>query len=237
MQYSLRSLLISFAVAGTGAAVFCSDYVGPYSDPPPAAVVCVVVMLFGATLLGLTFARKKSGILRAGWCLAPPALATLALVPTTQWLCRALLAANGTAAAGACKSFAEAEEIYHRADWNKDGVLEYAPTLKELSARKLIEQGVADAEWPSSKPFHGYFFKVLTKQKRPIERSFLDDKNRLTRGYAIVAWPARYEWTGHDLFMISNSGIIWQLDYGPDNSRGDKMTEFDPPRLDGWGCE
>ncbi|MGD0093143.1 MAG: DUF2950 family protein [Planctomycetota bacterium] len=39
------------------------------------------------------------------------------------------LAANEKAAVEACKAYAEAQEIYHRTDFNRDGVLEYAQTL------------------------------------------------------------------------------------------------------------
>jgi hypothetical protein len=38
----------------------------------------------------------------------------------------ARMAANESAAIAACKTFAEAEEIYRRTDYNNDGVLEYA---------------------------------------------------------------------------------------------------------------
>src|SRR4029078_11764887 len=44
-------------------------------------------------------------------------------------LLRSRMAANETAAAAACKAFAEAEEIYHRTDLKKNGVLEYATKL------------------------------------------------------------------------------------------------------------
>ena len=45
-------------------------------------------------------------------------------------LLRSRMAANETAAAASCKAFAEAEEIYHRTDYNQDGVLEYATALR-----------------------------------------------------------------------------------------------------------
>ena len=40
-------------------------------------------------------------------------------------LLRSRMAANETAALAACKAFAEAEEIYHRTDYTKSGVLQY----------------------------------------------------------------------------------------------------------------
>lgn len=41
----------------------------------------------------------------------------------------AVIAANEKAAAAACIAYAEAQEIYHRTDYNRNGVLEYAQTL------------------------------------------------------------------------------------------------------------
>jgi len=41
----------------------------------------------------------------------------------------AVIAANENAAAASCKAYAQAQEIYHRTDYNRDGVLEYAQTL------------------------------------------------------------------------------------------------------------
>jgi hypothetical protein len=41
----------------------------------------------------------------------------------------AVIAANEAAAAAACIAYAEAQEIYHRTDYNMDGFLEYAQTL------------------------------------------------------------------------------------------------------------
>ena len=49
-------------------------------------------------------------------------------------LLRSRMAANSTAAAAACKAFAEAEEIYHRTDYDKDGVLEYCAMRASTSS-------------------------------------------------------------------------------------------------------
>ena len=244
MQYSLRNILVAMAVAGTGAAVFCSRFVGTYTELPSETIFFVVPVLFGATLMGLIAGRKRTGIARAGWWVMPPILAAIALVPVLKSYLRASVSANGTRAALACKEFAEAEEAYHLTDWDHDGVLEYAPTLKELRAKLAaagskinIQQGLADAEWPSITPFHGYYFKIFKSQKTPIARSFLDKSGRLTVGYALGAWPAQYGWSGGDQFMISNSGTIYQVDYGKDiEHRLDRVNEFSPDAPH-WTCD
>src|SRR3954468_14832554 len=72
-------------------------------------------------------------------------------------LLRSRMAANATAAAASCKAFAEAEEIYHRTDYDGDGVLEYAvkmsgPTSLLTNASveiALIDRAFANAEGSS----------------------------------------------------------------------------------------
>jgi hypothetical protein len=234
MQYSLRSLLVAFAVAGTGAAVFCACFAGPYAEPSAAAVGCVVAVLFCTTLISSVLGLKYK--IRKGLWLVPPLLGIVALVPLAKWQLRQTMYANVMSAERACLQFAEAEEEYHKIDWNQDGVLEYTPSLKELCEKfgtakssVVIEQGIADAEWPSTKPFHGYFFKVFKSQRYPVSRSYLDENGRMTQGYALIAWPARYEWTGVHQMMISNSGTLYNAYLGdPEVQHGEKMTEFAP---------
>jgi hypothetical protein len=97
------------------------------------------------------------------------------------------MAANETAAIAACKAFAEAEEIYHRTDYNHDGVLEYAQFLHGTSSLLenvagsgdlgLLDGNFAKAEgysalgWqggggasPLPTPKDGYLFAVVYQQ-------------------------------------------------------------------------
>src|SRR3982751_4069066 len=69
-------------------------------------------------------------------------------------LLRSRMAANATSAAASCKAFAEAEEIYHRTDYDGDGVLEYASTMTGANSLctqvpteiALIDRAFAGAE-------------------------------------------------------------------------------------------
>src|ERR1700748_1868408 len=88
-------------------------------------------------------------------------------------LLRSRMAANETAAAAACKAFAEAEEIYHRTDYTKTGVLQYSQNLTGVNSLvgtsgdlALIDKTFATAEGPatSATPKAGYTFTVITTQ-------------------------------------------------------------------------
>ena len=153
------------------------------------------------------------------------------------------MAANETAAAASCKAFAEAEEIYHRTDYQQSGVLQYSQHLKgdnsllETKAGNgelaLVDKTFANAEGNpgEAKPKAGYCFKVLTKQGASAtggKRDYVMN-GHMTLGYALLAYPAEYDKTGRDCFMINNNGTIFQKDMGADTAAMvEKMTEFDP---------
>ena len=154
-------------------------------------------------------------------------------------LLRSRMAANQTAAAAACKAFAEAEEIYHRTDYNHDGVLEYAQTLSGNNGLLsntagstdlgLIDRNFGAAEG-SGTPKQGYNFKVLTTQGANATggaRTYLPDGTHMTTGYALDAIPSAYDSTGRDTYIINNNGTIFQNDQGSTTAH---LTTFDPAK-------
>ena len=51
----------------------------------------------------------------------------------------------------------------------------------------------------------------------------------MTGGFAIVAWPARFESSGIMTFIVGPDGEVYQKDLGPDTSPvATAMTMFDP---------
>ena len=150
-------------------------------------------------------------------------------------LLRSRMAANETAAAAACKAFAEAEEIYHRTDYTKSGVLQYSKALSGANSLlgtsgelALIDKTFASAEGVAgtATPKAGYCFTVLTSQGSNATggaRSYMVGTN-MTLGYAVNAYPGAWDSTGRDQFMINNNGTIFQKDL----SNSTAMTNFDP---------
>lgn len=155
-------------------------------------------------------------------------------------LLRSRMAANQTAAAAACKAFAEAEEIYHRTDYDSDGVLEYATMLSGTNSLlekiagsgdlALVDRSFATAEGDPNVavPKAGYVFRVLTEQGTAAtggSRSYMTGTN-MTLGYAVSAVPGAYDGTGRDCFMINNNGTIFQADRG--SVQTSHVTYFNP---------
>ena len=80
-------------------------------------------------------------------------------------------------------------------------------------------------------PFHGYYFKLLTKQGASAKGGTRDYmvNGKLKRGFALIAWPAEYRNSGVMTFMVNESGIVYQKDLGPDTAKtAAAITEYDP---------
>lgn len=54
------------------------------------------------------------------------------------------IAANESHAVAACRTFAEAEDIYRRTDWDSDGILEYSQTIRGNNSLYEKNDGQAD---------------------------------------------------------------------------------------------
>jgi hypothetical protein len=80
-------------------------------------------------------------------------------------------------------------------------------------------------------PYEGYFFHILTAQGPNGDggaKSYLRS-GRMTGGFALVAWPARFESSGIMTFIVGPDGDVYQKDLGPDTARiAAAMTTFDP---------
>jgi hypothetical protein len=80
-------------------------------------------------------------------------------------------------------------------------------------------------------PYHGYLYKILTGQGPHAEGGAVDyrDGGKLTRGFALVAYPASYRKSGVMTFLVNEGGVLFQKDLGPKTGEvASKLTRFDP---------
>lgn len=93
----------------------------------------------------------------------------------------------------------------------------------------------AAAGVPSSRPFFGYYFRLLTAQGSAAPggaRSYLHD-GRLTRGFAFLAYPAEYRNSGVMTFVVGANDVVYQQDLGPNTEAlAHSIAAFDPAT--GW---
>jgi hypothetical protein len=84
-------------------------------------------------------------------------------------------------------------------------------------------------------PFHGYYFRMLTGQsdKAPGGAKDYIVDGKMVKGYAFVAYPAKYGDSGIMTFITNQDGLLLQRDLGPDTSKiATAMTKYDPDN--GW---
>ena len=100
--------------------------------------------------------------------------------------------------------------------------------LGELVA-EASQQGYRVAEGRA--PFHGYYFKILTRQGPDAAGGAVDYvvKGRMIGGFALVAYPAEYRNSGVMTFIVNHNGTVFQKDLGPHTAElAERMTAFDP---------
>lgn len=158
---------------------------------------------------------------------------------------RTKMTANEIAAVACCKTYAEAQSIYRRTDFDGDGILEYAQNMGGNNSLLETSAGAADlafitkdlataeGEPATTVPKTGYVFKILTSQGASAEggtRSYLTANasggNSMTGGFGISAIPSSYDGTGRNSFILSQSGTIFQKDRG--SSIATHETTFNP---------
>jgi hypothetical protein len=83
------------------------------------------------------------------------------------------------------------------------------------------------------RPFHGYFYRILTKQGPAAKggaKDYLVD-GQLTRGFAFVAYPAEYRNSGVMTFIVNQDNVVYEKDLGQDTKKiASEMTEYNPDK-------
>jgi hypothetical protein len=150
---------------------------------------------------------------------------------------------NELSAMQAALAYYDAQKEYALVDRNGDGILEYAQRLISSPGKKdglywdaqdVKEESPLGPVFGNDKPgtdYHGYYFKILKGQGKNAPGGAFDYriKGRMTAGFALVAWPVRYDETGVMTFIVSYEGQIYEKNLGPGTDAAvRKMTLFDP---------
>ncbi|MCW2271572.1 hypothetical protein D3C77_15190 [compost metagenome] len=150
---------------------------------------------------------------------------------------------NELATIQAVRAYHDAQMDYAEIDRNDDGVLEYAQ--KFISSDGQFdglywpeEEGVEESplgplfgDAAIGDDWHGYHYRILTAQGPSAPGGAYDYKigERMTRGFAVIAWPTKYGETGVMSFMISHDGEVFQKDLGRDSTKKAAVIKrFDP---------
>ncbi len=157
-------------------------------------------------------------------------------------------------AIGVCRAYVEAQRQYFSQVRDESGVRKYAQKFKSTPGRKdglywkttgqeeasPLGALVAEAHTEgyghtkpgdTSKPFHGYFFKILTRQGRAAPGGKLNyiNNGNMTDGFALVAYPENWEKSGVMTFMVGQDGKVYQSNLGEKTARlAAGMTRYNP---------
>jgi len=96
-----------------------------------------------------------------------------------------------------------------------------------------VAAAIANGYTSRSEPYHGYFFKILKGQGPAAPLGQLDYviKGVMIGGFALVATPAQYRNTGVKSFIVSQDGVVYEKDLGPQSLEFFKsMERFNPDR-------
>jgi Protein of unknown function (DUF2950) len=148
-----------------------------------------------------------------------------------------------------CRGFVEAQREYAQTVHDNSGVNQYAQKIISTPGKQdglawrnadgswggPIGEGVANAleegYVDKTKPFHGYYFKVLKGQGPNATLGKLDYVvgGAMIGGFALVAVPAEYLVTGVKTFLVSYDGVVYQKDLGPNSLNIVKSMELYNP--------
>ena len=163
---------------------------------------------------------------------------------------------NELSAIKVLQAVVDAQLEYASVDRNGDGVLTYArkfvsspgkhdglywpvdPGQPPSPAGELLAQASSEGYQPRDRakgeqpaPYHGYYYRPLTRQGKHAAGGALDYVvgGRAIGGFAVVAYPARYGNSGIMTFIVNHDGKIYQSDLGPTTqAKALKMKEYDP---------
>ncbi len=154
-----------------------------------------------------------------------------------------------------CLAIVDAQREYMAVDRNGDGVLEYAQKVISDPGQKnglywetradeppsplgplvadAVEEGYGSPKTESGerRPYHGYYFKLLTSQGPNApggERDYMVN-GKMTEGFAVVAWPADYGNSGVMTFLVNHHGVLYERNFGRRTETiAGSVPSFDP---------
>ena len=89
-------------------------------------------------------------------------------------------------------------------------------------------------------PFHGYYFKILTRQGPMAAGGEVDYvvRGKMIGGFALVAYPAEYGNSGVMTFVVNYAGTVFQKDLGERTAKTRRAHDVIQSRsnLEEGGC-
>src|SRR5262244_137952 len=153
-----------------------------------------------------------------------------------------------------CLAYVDAQREYYVRNPLNAALLQYAPKfISTKGKRDGLYWETAANEPPSplgplvaqarregykrtagkSVPYHGYYYKMLTRQGPDAPGGAYDYvvRGKMIGGFALVAYPAQYGSSGIMTFIVNHDGVVYEKDLGPNTaSTAQSMTKFNPDK-------
>ena len=159
------------------------------------------------------------------------------------------IGANELDAITVCRGYVDAQEEYSLTVHDDSGVNQYAQKLFSTPGKQdglywknedgtsagpigeAVAKAIEEGYTSGSGGFHGYYFKVLKGQgpAAPMGKINYVIEGIMIGGFALAAAPTEYRVTGVKSFIVSNDGIVYQKDLGPDTLNVFKNMELYNP--------
>jgi len=156
-------------------------------------------------------------------------------------------------AIGVCRAYVAAQRQYASMVPKVGGGANYAQKFKSTSGKKdglywesaenepasplgpLVAQAHAEGygthKGTGPHPFHGYYFRILTRQGKAAPGGKMNymSEGILAGGFALVAYPDRWDQSGIMTFIVNQDGKVFQRNYAEKTSRiAGAMKEYNP---------
>ncbi len=144
---------------------------------------------------------------------------------------------------GVCRAYVAAQKQFASLNTDANGGVKYALKFKSTPGKKdglywpaaenepaspfgpLVAEahaeGYAGQRGGGPHPFHGYYFRILTRQGKEAPGGRMDyvSRGNLTKGFALVAYPQHWDHSGIMTFIVNQDGKVYQRNLGEETSR------------------
>jgi hypothetical protein len=156
------------------------------------------------------------------------------------------IGANELDAIEICLGYVNAQQAFSAQQGSGKGPAAYAQKIMGSPGSKdglyqgggsseLVPEGfamaAASAPGAERKPYHGYYFRVLTQQgpNAPGGAHKYVAAGAMIGGFALIAWPAEYGASGIHTFIVSHDGEVFEKDLGPRTATvAAQIVSYDP---------
>jgi len=156
----------------------------------------------------------------------------------------------------ACLAYVDAQQEFYLRNVGKDPLQHYANKLISTAGKKdglywpttgdeplsplgeefvnARAEGYLQGSTPQPQPFHGYVYRLLTRQGPNANGGAYDYlvNGELLGGFGLIAFPAEYGSSGIMTFIVNQDGAVYSRDLGPDTRKAAMaITEFNPDSM------